>query len=149
MYADDFLGLVQGGAHIRRRIKCNLLQTLDTALHHLDTDDSFCRQEPASTKKMAKGKSAWYTVKVILGWIINTLDNTISLPVHYLARIHEILASISATQRRVSLKKWQQVLVELWSMALSIPAVIGIFYVLQYAFKTSDGNRVCLTSHTH
>jgi hypothetical protein len=35
------------------------------------------------------------------------------------------------------------------SMALSIPAAIGLLSVLQDAFKTSDGNRVCLTSHTH
>jgi hypothetical protein len=46
------------------------------------------------------------SMKVILGLIINMLDTTISLPVHRLARIREILASISATQRRVSLKKW-------------------------------------------
>jgi hypothetical protein len=107
------------------------------------------RQEPDSTRKMAKTESVWDTVKVIPRWIINTLDNTFSLPVRCLARIREILASISATQRRVSLKKWQQVLGELRSMTLAIPADIGLFYVLQDALKTSYGNRFCLASHTH
>jgi hypothetical protein len=140
VYVDDFLDLVQGGTCTRRRVKHALLHTLDTVLRPLDSDDSVHRQEPASTKKMAKGESVWDTVKVILGWIINMLDITISLPDHRLARIHEILASISATQRRVSLKKWQQVLRELRSMDLAIPAAIGIFFVLQDALKTSDAN---------
>jgi hypothetical protein len=122
---------------------------LDTVIHPLESDDSVHRQEPASVKKMAKGDSAWSTVKVILGWVINTVDHTISLPAHCLARIHEILDSISSTQSRVSLKKWQHVMGELLSMALTIPTAIGILSVLQQALKTSDGKRVRLISHTH
>jgi hypothetical protein len=71
------------------------------------------------------------------------------LPVHRLARIIVILASIGATQRLVSLNKWQQVLGELRSMALSIPAAIDLFSVLQEPLKASDGHRVRLTRHTH
>jgi hypothetical protein len=67
------------------------------------------------------------------------MDNTISLPPHRLLRIQEILACIGPIQRRVSLKKWQQLLGELRSMALAIPAAIGLFSVLQDALKTSDG----------
>jgi hypothetical protein len=149
VYVDDFLGLVQGGARARRRVKCVLLHTLHTILRPLDSDNSVHLQGPAYTKKMAKGESATGTVKVILGWIINTLDNTISLSTHRLARIREILASISTTQRRVSLNKWQQVLSELQYMYLAIHATIGIFFVLEETLKTSDGNRVRLTPHTH
>jgi hypothetical protein len=96
-----------------------------------------------------KGDSARSTVKVILGWVIYTTANTISLPVHRLARIREILASIGATKRRESLKKWQQVLGELRYMALAIPAAIDLFSVLQEALKFSDGHRVRLTRHIH
>jgi hypothetical protein len=149
VYVDDFVGLVQGGARTRRRDKRALLHTLDTVLRPLDSADSPYRQEPASTKKMAKGESAWATVKVILGWMVDTLANTISLPEHRLARIREILDSIGITQRRVSLKKWQQVLGELRPMVLAIPAAIGLFSVLQEALKASDGRRVRLTCHTH
>jgi hypothetical protein len=116
--------------------------TLYTVLHPLDSDDSVHRQEPTSIKKMAKGESAWDRVKAIMGWIFNILDGTIYLPVRRLARIQEILASISATQRRVSLKKWQHVLGELRSLALAIPAVIDLFFVLQEALKTRDGHQV-------
>jgi hypothetical protein len=149
VYVDDFLGMVQGGTRTLCRVKRALLHTLDTVLRPLDSDDSPHRQEPASVKKMAKGESSWATVKVILGWIINTMDNMISLPPHRLLRIQDILASIGPTQHCVSLKKWQQVLGELQSMALAIPAAIGLFSVLQDALKTSDGSRVRLTSHTH
>jgi hypothetical protein len=148
VYVDDFLGLVQGGARTRRQVKRALLHTLDTVLRPIDAQDSCFRQEPASTKKMEKGDATWSTVKMILGWILNTLDKTISLPAHRLLRLRDILSSISTTQRRVSLKKWQQVLGELRSMALAIPAAIGLFSVLQDALKSGDGKRVRLTSHT-
>jgi hypothetical protein len=98
---------------------------------------------------MVKGDSAWSKVKVILGWVIGTIANTISLLVHRLTRIREILASIGTTQHRVSLKKWQQILGEIRSMALTIPAAIGLFLVLQEALKASDGHRARLTRHTH
>jgi hypothetical protein len=127
VYVDDFLGLFQGGTRTRRRVKRALLQTLDTVLRPREEADSCHRQEPASTKKMARGDSAWSTVKVILGWVVDTMANNISLPVHLLTRIREILASIGPTQRRVSLKKRQQILGELRSMALAIPAAIGLF----------------------
>jgi hypothetical protein len=115
----------------------------------LDSKDSTHRQELAFTKKMAEGDSSWVTTKVILGWMIDTLDNAISLPAHRLARIREILDSITPSQRRVSLPKWQQVLGELRSMALAITETIDLFSALQDALKTSDGNRVRFNSHAH
>jgi hypothetical protein len=98
---------------------------------------------------MGKGNATWATLKTILGWILNTLDKTISLPPHRLVRVHDILDSIGPNQRRVALSKWQQVLGELRSMALAIPYAIGLFSVLQEALKSSDGSRVRLTQHTH
>jgi hypothetical protein len=84
-----------------------------------------------------------------VGWVINKLEHTISLPAHRLARIREILASVSPTQHRVSLKKWQHMLGELRSMAFAIPAAIGLFSIIQQALKTSDAKRLRLTAHTH
>jgi hypothetical protein len=89
------------------------------------------------------------TVKTILGWIVNTLDNNISLPAHRLIRLRKILDSIRPGQRRVALKQWQQILGELRSMALAIPAAIGLFSVLQEALTSGDGHRVRLAPHTH
>jgi hypothetical protein len=111
-------------------------------------ESSFC-QEPASVKKMEKGDATWATLKTILGCIINTLDKTISLPPHRLVRVRDILDSISRTQHRIALSKWQQVLGELRSMSLAIPVAIGLFSVLQEALKSSDGSRMRLNQHTH
>jgi hypothetical protein len=148
VYIDDFPGLVQGGSRTRRRVKQDLIHTLETVLRPLDDADSYHRQEPDSLKKMANGESALSTVKVILGWVVDPMANTISLPAHRLTRFRDILASIGPTQRRISLKKWQQVLGELCSMALAIPAAIGLFSVLKEALKANDGHQVRLTRHT-
>jgi hypothetical protein len=149
VYVDDFLGLVQGRVRTRRRVKRALLHTLDTILRPIDSTDSGYRQEPASTKKMAKVDACWSTVKTILGWIVKTLDNTIALSAHCLIRLHEILASIRPGQRRVALKQWHHILGELRSTTLAIPAAIGLFYVLQEALKLGDGHRVRFTPPTH
>jgi hypothetical protein len=88
-------------------------------------------------------------MKTILGWIVNTMSNNIALPYHHLLCLREILTSICLGQRRVALKQWQQILGELHSMALAIPAAIGLFSVLQDALKSSDGHIVRLTpTHT-
>jgi hypothetical protein len=54
---------------------------------------------------MTQGDACWMTVKTILGWIVNTLENTISIPYNRLVRLREILASIRPGQRRVALKQ--------------------------------------------
>jgi hypothetical protein len=98
---------------------------------------------------MAKGDACWNTVKTILGWILNTLDNTIALPPHRLTRLRTILSSVGHTQWCVALKERQHILGELCSMVLAIPAAIGLFSVLQDELKSSDVHRVRLTTHTH
>jgi hypothetical protein len=75
-------------------------------------------------------------MKTILGWIVNTMSNNIALPSHRLLCLREILISVCLGQRRVALKQWQQILGELHSMALAIPAAIGLFSVLQDALTS-------------
>jgi hypothetical protein len=98
---------------------------------------------------MAKGDACWDTVKTILGWILKTLHNNIALPPRRLTRLRTILSSVGPIQWRVALKKWQQIHGELRSMALAIPAAIGLFSVLQDALKSSNGHRMRLITHTH
>eukprot|EP00536_Pseudo-nitzschia_multiseries_P010183 jgi/Psemu1/25282/gm1.25282_g len=107
--------------------------------------------EPASLKKMLQGDATWTTKKVILGWLIDSVNKTISLPPHRVARLHEILHSISPTQRHVPLKQWHQVLGELRSMALAIPGSIGLFSILQEAFRHQEPGRqrLRLTKRVH
>jgi hypothetical protein len=104
VYVHDFLVLVQGGRRTRLRVKRALLHSLDQVMRPLDSADSSFRQDPASVKNMGKGDVTWATLKTILGWILDTLDKTISLPPHRLVRVRDILDSISPNQRRVYLQ---------------------------------------------
>jgi hypothetical protein len=148
---DDFLGLVQGNTYQRRWVKLALLHALDSVLRPLDAGDSPYHQEPASLKKMGKGDATWTTVKTVIGWTLDTVAKTISLPAHRLSRLHELLLSVSGSQKRISLKKRQQLLGELLTMATAIPAAIGLFSALQEALKhkTTGGHRVRLSHHVH
>ena len=49
-------------------------------------------------------------LKVMLGWIIDTVNMTIALPPHREARLAEIMLEIPKTQKRISVKKWHKVL---------------------------------------
>jgi hypothetical protein len=151
VYVDDFLGLVQGNKHQRHCVKLALLHALDSVLRPLDADDPPYRQEHASLNKIGKGDATWTTVKTVLGWILDTIAKTISLPAHRLSRLHELLASVTSSQKLISLRKWQQLLGELLSVATAIPAAIGLFSALQEALKhkTTGVHQVHLTRHTH
>jgi hypothetical protein len=48
----------------------------------LSSSGNIHRQHPASTKKMQKGDDTWATRKLVLGWILDTVNKTIQLPPH-------------------------------------------------------------------
>ena len=102
-----------------------------------------------SLKKLHEGDCSWGTLKLILGWIIDTINMTIQLPPHRVARLAEILASIPPTQRRTSVKKWHSVLGELRSMALALPGSRNIFSTMQHALSAKTGGRVALSKGVH
>jgi hypothetical protein len=136
IYVDDFLGIAQGGARTRNRIRRILFHTLDEVLRPKDPEDVPARQEPISIKKLQKGDANWSTSKQMLGWLIDTVQSTITLPPHRLARLRTILSGIAPGQHRVSIQKWQQMLGELRAMAIAIPGARGIFSHLQAALQT-------------
>jgi hypothetical protein len=117
----------------------------------LDHHDSPHCQEPASLKKLLKGDATWCTKKAVLGWILDTVAKTLELPSHRVERLQEILDSILPAQKRISVKKWHQVLGELRSMSLALPGTRGLFSVLQEALrhKSLDGKRIRLRQHVH
>jgi hypothetical protein len=151
VYVDDFIGMVQGGWEHRRHVKRVLLHTLDRIFRPLDAGDSEHRQEPASVKKLRKGDATWSTRKVILGWILDSIQLTLELPCHRIERLFELLDSVVPSQRRVSTKKWQTLLGELRSMVLAVPGARGLFSVLQLALKVrlEEGTRLRLTDQVH
>ena len=102
-------------------------------------------KEPSSTKKMRQGDAAWDTVKEITGWVIDSVQGTVQLPVRRQQRLLELLAECPRTRRRASAQNWHKLLGELRSMALAIPGLVGAFSILQDALAT----RVKLTSAVH
>jgi hypothetical protein len=104
LYMDDFISLVQGNTKRRTQVKRSLLHSLNEVFRALAPGDNPNRQEPASVKKLLKGDGRWATCTVVLGWILDTVARTIELPPHRIAHLHDLLHSISPSQKRVSTK---------------------------------------------
>jgi hypothetical protein len=130
VYVDDFLGLCQGDRRERTRVRRALLYAIDQVLAPLDSDLHPQHNEPASVKKMLKGDACWDTTKVMLGWLIDTVNKTITLPPHRVERLLQIFESLHG-KKRVSLNNWHRVVGELRSMVLAIPGGRGLFNALQ------------------
>jgi hypothetical protein len=139
VFVDDFIGAAQGPtARSANRVRRILLTALDQVFRPVDPGESIFRNEPSSVKKMLQGNANWSTCKTILGWIINTVATTISLPYRRLQRLADILAEIPLSQKRTSVKQWHQILGELRSMALAIPGAQGLFSHMQDALCHED-----------
>jgi hypothetical protein len=150
IYVDDFLGMAQGNTRSLRRLRRTLFTMLDEVLRpKKDAADGEARQEPISVKKLRKGNARWSTTKQMLGWIINTVQSTITLPPHRVERLFTILDSITPDQRRVSIQKWQLMVGELRAMAIAIPGARGIFSHLQAALQTRNlcHGRIRVSNH--
>jgi hypothetical protein len=149
VFVDDFIGLGQGSPTQLSKIRRTLLHTLDQVLRPLDDLDDPHRKEPASTKKLKQGDAYWATRKLILGWIIDTVTMTLELPIHRQERLQAILAGVPTTQKRISVKKWQQILGEFRSMAIAIPGSRGLFSLLQEALCHQSEGRIRLSRAVH
>ena len=148
VFVDDFIALSQGPQN-RQRVRNILLRAVDQVFRPNDFHDDHFRREPVSLKKLKQGDVSWSTIKTVLGWVINTTTMTIHLPEHRVERLGEILASIPATQKRLSLKKWHKMIGELQSMALALPGARNMFSVMQHALSTCKKTRVALTKGVH
>ena len=147
VFVDDFIGLSQ--APFLRRVRRTLLHAIDDVIRPVDAQDSAFRREPVSLKKLRQGDCTWSTIKLVLGWIIDTVNLTISLPPHRLERLWEILDSIPVDQKRTSVKKWHKVLGELRSMSIALPGSRNMFGRLQNALSLRTGGRISLKKGVH
>jgi hypothetical protein len=143
IYVDDFCSLSQGHKHRRQCLKRILMHTIDEILRPWDPSET-AHQEPMSIKKMLKGDASWQTRKLLLGWLIDTMDKTILLPAHRLERLRLIFDELRG-RKRVALKQWHKVLGELRSMVLAIPGGRGLFSTLQSGLQHMDKHRVRLS----
>ena len=144
---DDFIGLAQGKEQLSK-VRSIIVKSIDSVFRPNDYYDGPHRREPVSLKKLRKGESSWSTVKIILGWIVDTTNMTISLPSHRRDRLNEILLSIKPTQKRVSVK-WHKVLGELRSMSLALPDARNLFSHLQEALTGKHNQRIALPKGVH
>ena len=148
IFVDDFIGLAQGRNN-RKRVRDILMTAIDEVFRPLSPTDKPSRREPVSIKKLLKGDCSWATVKLVLGWIINTAEQTISLPDHRVQRLAEILSSIPRSQKRISIRKWHRVLGELRSMSLALPGARHLFSHMQHALLQQKGGRLSLKKGVH
>ena len=156
VYVDDFVGAAQRsplgtrGLDNRRRVRRLLLHAVDDVFRPLSPGDDPARREPVSMKKLAAGDCSWGTIKQVLGWIIDSVDMTISLPPHRAARLLEVLDSFPPTQKWTSPIRWHAALGELRSMALALPGARNIFSSMQHALTTAQSkNRIALGKGVH
>ena len=110
-------------------------------LYPLDDRDNPSHQEPASIKKLLKGNGNWDTRKIILGWIIDTVQGTIELPPHRVERLNAILASVTHRMKAIITKQWHKILGELCLMSIAIPGDQGLISLLQEAFHHVESSR--------
>ena len=146
VYVDDFLLLSQTTPTATKVLR-SALHAIDAVIRPLSPNDPPERKEPASVKKLLQGDAEWSTRKTILGWDVDTVDGTISLPPHRLDRLYELLDTVQPPRKRLPLRQWHQILGELRSMALALPGARGLFSVLQAALSRADQHRVRLNRH--
>jgi len=140
VFVDDFIQLGQGSPRRLKALRTHLLHAIDKVLAQPALDEPH-RQEAVSLKKLLKGDGSWATRKLILGWIVDTIRQTIELPPHRketLAHIFEDLAGV----KRVSAKKWASILGKLRFVSVAIPGSQGLFSALQWTQNQAKGNRV-------
>lgn len=144
VYVDDFLLMAQTTRH-RAAVLQHTLHSIDAVFQPLSPTDPATRKEPTSTKKLLQGDAHWSHQKRILGWDVDTVQGTLALPPHRVARLYELLDSIRPPRRRLARSAWHQLLGELRSMAPALPGSRGLFSVLQAALALGDKHRVRLT----
>ena len=148
MFVDDFLALAQGD-RAWKRVRRILMKAIDDVFRPMDFYRKLERRDPTSIKKLKKGDCSWSTIKVMLGWILDTVNMVIKLPPHQEERLAKILSSIPRTQKRISVKKWHKVLGELRSMSLALPGLCHLFSQMQEALTSRMGKHISLKKGVH
>ncbi|CAB9530384.1 hypothetical protein SEMRO_2856_G338750.1 [Seminavis robusta] len=137
VYVDNFLLAVQGCPQARLRLLRRLLHTIDAVFRPLDAQDPSLRKR----EKFPQGDAYFCTRKILLGWLLDTLRQTLELPPHRIQWLQEPF-DLLRYKSRVTLSTWHKVLGELRSMSLGIPGSRGLFSLLQESFRHTDQYRI-------
>jgi hypothetical protein len=144
VFVDDFILLGQGRERRLKALRRHLLHSVDAVLATPRAGEK--RNEAVSLKKLLTGDGSWGTRKLILGWVIDTVRQTIELPPHRKQTLHDIFRELQGL-RRVSAKKWRSILGKLRFVSLAIPGSSGLFSALQWALNQAGENRVRLNAY--
>ena len=106
--------------------------------------DMMHHKEAISEKKLDKGDSRWSQQKEILGWILDSKWRTLELMDRHSKRTMAIFEDLCG-RNRIGVKKWQQVLGELWFMGPVVPGSAGLFGALQLGLAHADRHQVKIT----
>ena len=93
---------------------------------------------------MKKGDGSWSTRKELLGWIVDTVRQTLELPPHRKQSLAKIFAELGPC-KRISAKKWRRILGKLRFVSVAIPGSSGLFSALQLALSRTSEGRIRIT----
>ena len=116
----------------------HLYHAIDKVLATPEVSDDQ-RLEALSLKKLKKGDGAWSTRKELLGWVVDTLRQTLELPAHRKHELRNIFNEFNG-KRRVSRKQWQRLVGKLRFVSAAISGSAGPFSALQTALKKASSN---------
>ena len=124
-------------------LRRHLLHSIDKVLARPKVS-SESRREAVSLKKMKKGDGSWATRKGMLGWVVDTLCQTLELPPHRKEALAKIFGELQAA-KRISAKRWHKILGKLRFVSIAIPGSAGTFSALQLALNRSKDGRIRIT----
>lgn len=145
VFVDDFVGM--GQEHPSNPLKNQraiLSHNIDKVFRPNRSTDNKWRKEPQSQSKMEKGDASWHTVKEALGWNWGATTKTLQMKEKRVTKATNLLGEVLAC-KRVSQKRWQQVLGVLRSLQPGMSGSEGHFSLLQEALVRSVDCRVRLT----
>ena len=127
-----------------KSLRRHLLHAVDLVLARPEVSD-LPRNEAVSLKKLLQGDGCWSTQKVVLGWIIDTLRQTLELPPHRRLTLETLFQELK-DRRRISRKQYERYLGQLRFVSVAIPGSAGLFGALQLALNKCAGPRLRIST---
>ena len=97
VYVDYFIKACQGWSNVLR-VRRSTFDNINSVFRPNDSLDTN-RKQPISERKLLKGDDIWKTQKTILGWFINTVSMTASLPPHIQIQAIDLLTKMFSCRR--------------------------------------------------
>ncbi|CAJ1959617.1 unnamed protein product [Cylindrotheca closterium] len=149
VFVDDFVGMGQDHpSNPLTNQRAVLSHNIDKVFQPNRPTNNQWRKEPQSQSKMAKGDASWHTIKEALGWNWGATTKTLQLKEKRVSKALSLLGKVLDC-KRVSLKRWQQVLGVLRSLQPGMSGSEGHFSLLQDALIRQVDCRVRLTPEVH